>query len=352
MSEFSYDWTTVAAGAVGDQQLNSSGYTQAMAADIKKIMGAVMGFEGVAPNYLNQLVATVTGANTIQIDTGAALVDGHPYKNSAAVSVTIPSAVGAGNTRIDRVVLRCSWAGFTVRVTRIAGTDAASPSAPGITQVSGTTYDIKICQVLVNTSGTCTITDERVTAQVQTAGIAAASIGTAQIAASAGITGAQLAASAGITGAQLAAGANIAGSQLAAAAGITGAQLAAGANIAGSQLAAAAGIVDGQLQYKKVSGRVGGDASNWGTNGANVYRPNTSLIQCGTLRTNGSGLGSASFPDTFSGTPVIVFGAYYGSAVMVSVGSLSTSAFLVTTYVAGGGVAANVDVYWIAIGPP
>jgi hypothetical protein len=76
--------------------------------------------------------------------------------------VNIPSAVGGGNTRIDRVVLRADWANFNVSVYRIAGVDAAVPSAPVIVQTSGTTYDIMLCQALVDTGGTVTVTDERV----------------------------------------------------------------------------------------------------------------------------------------------------------------------------------------------
>jgi hypothetical protein len=130
-----------------------------------EVIAACNGKEGIAPGYLNNLAGTVTGANTVQIDTGGALADGKYYKNDAAVSVNIPSAVGGGNTRIDRIVLRADWAAFTVTIVRIAGTDAGSPTAPAITQTSGTTYDIKLYQALVNTSGTVTLTDERTMAR-------------------------------------------------------------------------------------------------------------------------------------------------------------------------------------------
>lgn len=116
---------------------------------------------GVAQGVESDLVVSVTGANTVSVAAGGALVDGKPYYSDAAVSVNIPSAVGGGNTRIDRVVLRADWTAQTIRVTRIAGTDAVSPTAPAITTSSGTTYDEKICRVLVDTSGACTVTDER-----------------------------------------------------------------------------------------------------------------------------------------------------------------------------------------------
>ena len=159
MTELSMLWTTDAATPEGDQQTS---YTQAQDSIIKKILAACSGFEGIAPVFLASLAGTVTGANTVAINTGGAVVDGKVYQNDASLDVNIPSAVGGGNTRIDRIVLRCSWAAFTVRVTRIAGTDAAIPTAPTITQTTGTTYDIMLYRALVNTGGTVTITDERV----------------------------------------------------------------------------------------------------------------------------------------------------------------------------------------------
>lgn len=157
MTEFSYWWTTSGTPA-GDQV---SSYTQAHLARIAAVLAAGSGFEGIAPGYLNGLAGTVAGANTVQINTGGAVVDGKVYDSDAAVNLNIPSASGGGNTRIDRVVLRVNWAAFTVRITRIAGVDAASPTAPAITQTSGTTYDITMYQALVNTSGTVELTDER-----------------------------------------------------------------------------------------------------------------------------------------------------------------------------------------------
>ncbi|PKN98011.1 MAG: hypothetical protein CVU42_13900 [Chloroflexi bacterium HGW-Chloroflexi-4] len=160
MTEKSLFWTT---GGSGD---GASTYTRADWSKALKIAGACRSFEGVAPNFLNELVGSVPSANTARIGTGGALVDGKPYENSAPVDVTIPSAVGAGNTRIDRIVLRANWTAQTVRITRIPGSDAVSPTAPVITQTSETTYDIMLYQALVTTAGVVTLTDERVMADL------------------------------------------------------------------------------------------------------------------------------------------------------------------------------------------
>jgi hypothetical protein len=155
MATKSFFWTTNAAGS-GDQQAS---YSQADLAEMFRGLG-----EGVIANHpeLDALACSDGGANTVDVDTGMAIVDGVGFISSAVENVNIPSASGGGNTRIDRIVVRVDWASFEATIYRIAGTDAASPIAPAITQTSETTYDLMLCQVLVDTSGNVTVTDERV----------------------------------------------------------------------------------------------------------------------------------------------------------------------------------------------
>src|SRR4030065_2267257 len=108
MTETSFFWTT--SGTPSGHQVAS--YTQVIAAKAWAILAACAGKEGVAPDYMNELAGT-TGTNVVHINTGGAVVDGQIYQNGASVDVTIPSAVGGGNTRIDLIVLRVSWARFT-----------------------------------------------------------------------------------------------------------------------------------------------------------------------------------------------------------------------------------------------
>jgi hypothetical protein len=165
MAEKSYTWDTNGTGDAPVAVASGGGWTEADIAVCNRIRAACSGFEGVAPGYVSELLPAANGANTVRVAPGGGMVDGHEYDNTANVDVNVPSAVGAGNTRIDRIVLRCGWAAQTVRITRIAGTDAALPSAPALTQTSGTTYDISLCTVLVDTSGAVTVTDARTWAQ-------------------------------------------------------------------------------------------------------------------------------------------------------------------------------------------
>ncbi len=180
MAEKSWLWTT---GGAGD---GSTTYTRTDWSNIIKVVSECHAFEGVSPGFLNSFAATPS-ANNVSIASGGAVVDGKPYLNDAAVNVNIPSAVGGGNTRIDRIVLRADWTSQTVRITRIAGTDAASPVPPAITQNPGSVYDIKLYQVTVDTAGNVTVTtEERVYTQIANADIAPA----------AGIVGSKIAAGA------------------------------------------------------------------------------------------------------------------------------------------------------------
>lgn len=153
MAETSILWTT---GALGD---GGAAYTMAKVIDWwHRTTG-----EGVHLGYLNAL-ACVSAAPNVTVDTGAAVVWGFPYDNSASVSVNIPTP--AVLTRIDRIVLRADWAAQTVRIFRIAGVEG--DPAPAIVQTYGTTWDLKLCTATITIAGAITVADERAYCQYLT----------------------------------------------------------------------------------------------------------------------------------------------------------------------------------------
>lgn len=354
MAEKSYLWTT---GVAGD---GSATYTQADWSRIGKIFAATNKWEGVAPNYLNSFSGTPS-ANNVAINTGGAIVDGMAYNNDASVNVNIPSAVGGGNTRIDRIVLRANWTNRTIRITRLAGTDASSPVAPAITQSSGSTYDITLYQVLVNTSGTVTLTDERTMAQIATADIADSAVSTAKIANS-GVTTAKIA-DANITTAKIA-DANITTPKIADS-NITTPKIA-NINVTTDKLAdlsvtaakIANGVVDdtkaGQrvLQLKK---RQGGHASDWATGGTTDYTPSLVQAQGGTAIAVFSASQTASitvtFPVAFNRTPlVIVTPQSATNHFSIAIGSVAEASVVIYLRCEQGAITANIPVCWLGIG--
>lgn len=112
--------------------------------------------EGVLKGAANELA--VSGASSpVAVATGAALVKGHWYRNTAAVNVAVASPAAA--TRIDRVVLQADWAAQTVRIALVAGVEGGA--APAVTQTDGTKWEISLAQVSITTAGAITLTDER-----------------------------------------------------------------------------------------------------------------------------------------------------------------------------------------------
>lgn len=119
---------------------------------------------GVIRNWLNELVVTTPGVNAVDVDTGAALVHGKFYRNTAVVNVVgIPSAAGGvGHTwREDLICVRSSWIAQTIRVYRHAN-PADEVGYPAPTQTDGTCWEIPLYAVRINAAGTITlITDLR-----------------------------------------------------------------------------------------------------------------------------------------------------------------------------------------------
>ncbi len=152
MAESSIFWTT---GATGDGALP---YTMAqVTAWLRRTFTPGQTNGGILKGYGSELAVSGT-SSPVTVATGAAQVYGFPYENDSAATVAIPTPSGA--TRIDRIVLRASWAAQTVRITRIAGTEEGG--APSLTQTPGTTYDIPLAQVSITTGGVITVTDQRV----------------------------------------------------------------------------------------------------------------------------------------------------------------------------------------------
>jgi hypothetical protein len=153
MTELSIFWETTS--GTGDS--NVSGYSDTlMFQALRSFFSRTANLGGVAADFQNEL-AVSGSASPLAVNTGAGMAYGIPYFNSASVSVVIPTP--AASTRIDRIVLRASWAGKTVRITRIAGTEGAG--APALVQTAGTTWDIPLAQVSITTGAVITLTDQR-----------------------------------------------------------------------------------------------------------------------------------------------------------------------------------------------
>lgn len=104
-------------------------YSSDQWADLLKILhvGDESDTRGVVAAYLNRLEVSENPADTVEVETGAGLVNGHLLINDATVSIT-PTAPGVGNTRQDRVVL----VNNNTAVTYSTNLDTPAPYAAGV----------------------------------------------------------------------------------------------------------------------------------------------------------------------------------------------------------------------------
>lgn len=112
---------------------------------------------GVVRSTLGLLTQTQPSGNVVRISPGEALVHGTWWRSDANVDFTVATPSTA--TRIDRIVLRKTWATQVVRLVVLAGSEGGS--APSMTRTSGTTWEIPVCQYSVTTLGVVTVTDQR-----------------------------------------------------------------------------------------------------------------------------------------------------------------------------------------------
>jgi hypothetical protein len=109
----------------------------------------------------------VTGDSSgmnVKVAAGTAIVRGHMIISDAVTTVTISTA-SASNPRIDSIVLNLDPTANAISIVAVAGTPAASPVAPTLTQTDTAVYQLKLADVLVGQSVTsiapASVTDTR-----------------------------------------------------------------------------------------------------------------------------------------------------------------------------------------------
>lgn len=153
MAETSRPWQGITQGDPGPYS----------ATQWRQVWARGMAFAGQNANYGplrgvdNELEVTATNpvSNQVTLGSGAAIVQGAWYYNSADVNITI-QANGSGNPRIDLIILQVDYVAQTVRYSTLQGTPAVSPAIPNLTQSAGTLWQIPLAQIAV-ASGFATI---------------------------------------------------------------------------------------------------------------------------------------------------------------------------------------------------
>lgn len=122
---------------------------------------------GILPNRGNELVGS-PGVNQFRVASGAALVKGKWYRNTASVNFA-PASASVGHWRRDRLVLSSTWVninsaardpavqvGQTIRLIRLVNPVEDVP-APAITQNDGVLWEIPLFQIQVTEAGVVTV---------------------------------------------------------------------------------------------------------------------------------------------------------------------------------------------------
>lgn len=129
------------------------------AAEWARIWKLQHGAGGIFPNYgvfyssgdgtngALEVRATAVISSNIEVQLGAALVDGRFYETTTVVTLAI-AANASGNARIDTVILRLDYAGQTIRAAIKQGTPAASPARPTLQQ-DATYWEMPLADIAV-----------------------------------------------------------------------------------------------------------------------------------------------------------------------------------------------------------
>lgn len=144
MAEQSYPFDAAGAGGTGGQ-------SSVLEAEWQRMGRSWLTSGAIADHTDSGGLLAVTGsgaAMTVSLATGVAWVEGFFYRNDAAATLTIGTA-DATNPRIDTVILRMDRAANNTRAFVKAGTPAASPVAPTLTQTD-TLWEFPLADVRVD----------------------------------------------------------------------------------------------------------------------------------------------------------------------------------------------------------
>jgi len=151
MTETSMFWNTNDVGDGAD-----SGFSASMIAGWMKTIFA-RGSSGVLKRVGNELAASGT-ATPLEVDTGAAIVYGLFYENSAALELTVTTP--STGTTGGRVNLQVDWSAQTVRAAIQLNTDGTA-AIPALVQTAGSEWSISLATFTITTGGVITLTDVR-----------------------------------------------------------------------------------------------------------------------------------------------------------------------------------------------
>jgi hypothetical protein len=150
MAEDSAYWAGTTIGDASSADIWKAPYSDVEYSDIwSKIMASNTNRGFVVAGYANDLKVyeSTPPAMTINVATGSIFIRGRLYENTAVNTLTITANL-SGNPRLDRIIARVNVASQTIRLFVLAGTPAATPTLPALTQTAAT-YEVSIAYIWV-----------------------------------------------------------------------------------------------------------------------------------------------------------------------------------------------------------
>lgn len=167
MAQDSIFWDGTTTGHAASTDIWSAPYSSSEMSDLlSTLFGSDAARAYIIPGYGNDLKVQANSpvALNVIVKSGRAMVRGRLYGNTGDETLTIGTA-DASNPRLDRIVARISFASQTITLAVLAGTAAATPSLPSLTQ-NATTYELSLAYVWVAAGATTIantdIHDERI----------------------------------------------------------------------------------------------------------------------------------------------------------------------------------------------
>jgi len=168
MGEVSQPWSGIALGDAVRAPYNASEWDD----QFEDMFNSDVNL-GVLASRGGELAGSIPGVNQFRIASGAALVKGKWYRNTANIDFA-PASATAGNWRRDRIVLSSTWANInsaardpaiqlaqTIRLIRLIN-PAENAAAPAVTQTDGVLWEIPLYQINISDAGVVTIqSDDR-----------------------------------------------------------------------------------------------------------------------------------------------------------------------------------------------
>ena len=147
-----------------DSKLNIAGQQDRIYSSnfFNKYLGIITN-DGIVKDQGNALLTTQGAGLTVNVGTGAAIINGRFYENDSVMSKAVASNTTTYN-RIDRCVVRMDASDSVRSITTVIkqGTPSASPTMPGLVR-NATIYEVPLCNFVVapNATAISSLVDER-----------------------------------------------------------------------------------------------------------------------------------------------------------------------------------------------